>query len=318
MPAEVSVVIPTRNRLHMLRDAVDCALHQQGVNVEVVVVDEGSSDETPQWLASLTDPRVKVVRHDVPVKLPGARNAGVRASTGTYVAFLDDDDLWSRDKLRRQLDAIRQTGAGWAFAGCVHLDGKLRPVVAHRAPSATGIKEALALENAIPAGGSGVLVAREVLDEAGGFDETLVASEDWECWVRLAAVAPAASVDLALVGRRRHTGSMSYDLDRMLDAGRAVGDLHPEMVDGEDAQRPVGKVLYMAGMAREGGDWKSAARIIWLERRRPGTLKAGAKILLTPNFAWPLKFWLRRDRVRWARPLMADIAQYRTGGSTSA
>lgn len=309
---DVSVVIPTRNRLGMLKNAVDTVLTSEGVDVEVIIVDEGSSDDTPQWLAGLDDPRVKVVRHDVPVKLPGARNAGSKHATADYIAFLDDDDLFGRQKLSMQLRAIRASGAGWSYVGCVHLDESLYPVAVHRAPSAAGIADQLSRENAVPGGGSGVVVHRDVLARAGGFNESLTASEDWECWVRIAAEAPASAVDVALLGRRRHASSMSHELDRMLEAGRRVGELHPDMVaQGARADKPVGKARYMARLARESGDWKGAARVIWLERNDPGTLLRAPLYLLTPTIVWEKSFLLRRGQVKWAAPLVDELSRFR-------
>ena len=93
---EVSVVVPTRDRWELLSTcALPSATCQEGVAIEVIVVDDGSSDGTAAGLAALDDPRVLTVRHDRPRGVSAARNSGIRAARGTWLAFLDDDDLWA-------------------------------------------------------------------------------------------------------------------------------------------------------------------------------------------------------------------------------
>ena len=105
---EATVVIPTHDRWPLLsRRALPSALAQEDVELEVVVVDEASSDGTREGLEALDDPRLRIVRHDVPRRLPGARNAGVEVARGRWLAFLDDDDLWSPATLGTQLQALK-------------------------------------------------------------------------------------------------------------------------------------------------------------------------------------------------------------------
>src|SRR6266542_1529901 len=105
MSIDVSVVIPTRGRVDFLSCAVGAALGQQGVNVEVVVVDDASPDGTASWVAKQREDRLRLVRQDTQRGVSAARNSGVQAARGTWVAFLDDDDAWAPDKLESQLSA---------------------------------------------------------------------------------------------------------------------------------------------------------------------------------------------------------------------
>src|SRR3954451_11064877 len=133
--SQVTVVIPTRDRWELLsRHALPAALSQEGVDLEVIVIDDGSTDETSQRLAGLRDSRIRVIRHDAPQGLPSARNSGIAAASGSWVAFLDDDDLWSPQKLRVQLDAARGNDASVAYPGGVMLDERLR-ALHHLAPT---------------------------------------------------------------------------------------------------------------------------------------------------------------------------------------
>lgn len=123
----VSVVIPTRNRLTLLAQTLHTVLAQQ-VELEVIVVDEGSSDLTPGWLASRGDPRVRTIRHDEPRGLPAARNAGAALARGRWVAFVDEDDLWLPDKLEgaTRCPAMNPT---WLLNGTPWGPRRARPTV---------------------------------------------------------------------------------------------------------------------------------------------------------------------------------------------
>jgi len=118
---DISVVIPTRNRRRLLALALASVLDQRGVRLEVIVVDEASTDDTVEMVRSIADPRVRLVRHAVPLGKSAARNRGIAESAGDWIAFLDDDDLWAPDKLRLQLQALRAERRAWAYTGAVNI-----------------------------------------------------------------------------------------------------------------------------------------------------------------------------------------------------
>jgi glycosyltransferase involved in cell wall biosynthesis len=201
MQPEVTTVIPTRNRWHMLStSALPSALEQEAVEHEVIVVDEGSSDETAAELAKLEEARLRVIRHDSPRGVAQARNAGIVAAQGAWVAFLDDDDLWSPRKLRRQLDAAGEIGASFVYAGAAWLDERRHFLHALAPPDPDGLAARLLRGNEIWAGGSNVVVRTEVARRLGGFDERLFQLADWDLWIRLALDGRAAALDEILVG----------------------------------------------------------------------------------------------------------------------
>ncbi len=103
---DVSVIIPTRNRRQLLELTLRSVLWQRDVDFEVIVVDDGCTDDTPQMLRDLRDPRIRTVRHERSQGVSAARNHGIAEARGEWVAFLDDDDLWAPDKLTQQLDAL--------------------------------------------------------------------------------------------------------------------------------------------------------------------------------------------------------------------
>ena len=117
---EVSVIIPTHNRSKLLELSLRSVLWQRNVDFETIVVDDGSTDDTPRLLQSLGD-RIRVVRHERSQGVSEARNRGIAEARGTWVAFLDDDDLWAAEKLELQLEALRRTGRRWAYTGAVEV-----------------------------------------------------------------------------------------------------------------------------------------------------------------------------------------------------
>ena len=122
MRPEVSVVVPTHNRVALLQLTLRTILDQHGVDFDVVVVDDGSSQDVGQTVAALADHRVRVIRHDHARGVSTARNHGAAEATGNWLAFCDDDDLWAPHKLKRQLAAASETGRRWSYGGAVRID----------------------------------------------------------------------------------------------------------------------------------------------------------------------------------------------------
>lgn len=215
---EVSVVIPTRNRWPILSQTLAIVLGQEDVKLEVVVVDDASTDETPARLAEIEDLRLRVLRNDPNRGVAGARNRGVREAAAEWVAFLDDDDLWAPRKLRTQLDALARDGeAVFAYGAAVVLDeerGEVRPDAP--APDPAELRELLRFGNALPGGCSNVVARTEAVRDAGGFDERLSMLADWDLWLRLADRGAGVRCPEVLVAYRRHSRNMTLlDLGHM-------------------------------------------------------------------------------------------------------
>jgi glycosyltransferase involved in cell wall biosynthesis len=206
--ADITVVIPTHNREPLLPRSLGSALGQVGVSVEVIVVDDGSTDATSAILGAQRDPRVRVITHARSLGVTAARNAGVARARSGWIALLDDDDLWAPDKLRVQLDAVRATGAEFAYCAAVHLGPDLQVLRIEPAPEPESLASLLLSVNALPAGSSNVLVARRLLTELGGFDESLFHLADWDLWLRLAQSATGVACEDALVGYVKHPQNM--------------------------------------------------------------------------------------------------------------
>lgn len=208
----VSAIIPTFERAELLTGAIESVLAQRHVDVECVVVDDGSRDHTPAVIAAFGE-SIRSIR--IPNGGPSrARNVGARLARGRWLAFLDSDDRWEPDKLSTQLRHTRgvdlvytdRRGFGDVVPGREMLSSILRM---HEGD----VFEPLLLGNFIPL--SSVLMKRDVFLELGGFCEDLHGSEDWDLWLRYAARRPVAFVRAPLTQYRKHEQGISRDPLRM-------------------------------------------------------------------------------------------------------
>lgn len=197
----VSVIIPTFNRRAVVCDAVASVCAQRGADVEVVVVDDGSTDGTAAALADSFGPRIRVVRTENR-GVAAARNLGIARTRGALIAFLDSDDLWLPGKLAAQVDfftahpqaEICQTEETWICNGV-----RVNPRAHHRKPNGEIFEASLHLCLVSP---SAVMMRRHLFERAGGFDETLPACEDYDLWLRIGRDTPVWLIDRPLVVKR--------------------------------------------------------------------------------------------------------------------
>lgn len=256
----VSVVVPTRDRRVLLERTLRTVLWQSHTDLEVIVVDDGSTDDTADFVAGIDDPRVQLVRLPASVGVAAARNRGLAAATGTHVAFLDDDDVWAPDKVRRQLDAMRGAPAAlWCYPAAVIVDERLRPMKWQAAPPTEGLVTRLLQVNVIPGGASSVMARRETVVDAGGFDATLATFADRDLWIRLGLAGPAARVDEVLVAYVRHGRSMTTDVARKYHELAALEEKYRALRAETNAVAPDVAVLHsIAETAWRAGDVRAA------------------------------------------------------------
>jgi hypothetical protein len=205
---EISVVIPTLDRRTHVSQALEAVLSQQEVDLEAIVVDDGSSDGTSDAVAAIGDPRARVIRHETPLGAARSRNDGLAAAAGEWVAFLDDDDLWAPRKLRDQLDAAAAVDATMAFSPVVVVDASHRVIGLDPAPQPEGLLADLLRHNSIPGGCSNVIATTALVRAVGGFDEQLSVLADWDLWLRLAEAGKAAASTEPCVGYVEHEAGM--------------------------------------------------------------------------------------------------------------
>jgi glycosyltransferase involved in cell wall biosynthesis len=185
----VSVVIPTYNRAHVLERAIQSALRQTYQHFEVIVVDDGSTDNTAEVVNSICDERVKYVRHQVNKGTPSAaRNTGIRVASGELIGFLDSDDEWLPEKLQKQVERFCSTcsNVGVIYGGYAVVDDNTESIIGEVHPKKRGYIHKEVLKLSIPATPLIHLVKKECFEKVGFFDEELRFAEDFDMWVRIA------------------------------------------------------------------------------------------------------------------------------------
>ncbi len=227
----VSVIVPTYNRASMLLETLSSVCAQTLADLECVVVDDGSTDDTRARCEALAaeDARLRYVWQPNGGSAGRTRNRGVRETSAPLIAFVDDDDLWLADKLARQVGVFdREPDVGLVF-GLVERFGDgsgLWPdVPIDERPSF----ERLLAGNVVPC--STVLVKRDVLERVGLFDESLRIGEDWELWLRIARTFPIRAIREPVARYRVHGSGISHNeevdiasVERILD--RAEHEWH--------------------------------------------------------------------------------------------
>lgn len=195
--ASVSVVIPTYNRVHLLERALDSVLGQTLAADEIIVVDDGSTDNTVSTLKSL-HPEVKLIQQDN-LGVSAARNTGISAARHDWIALLDSDDVWHENKLERQITALNNTPE---YLIC-HSDEiwirdgvRVNQMNKHKKAGGHIFQHCLPLCAISP---SAVMIHRSLFDEIGLFDEDLPACEDYELWLRICSRYPVLFIDEALI-----------------------------------------------------------------------------------------------------------------------
>jgi glycosyltransferase involved in cell wall biosynthesis len=190
----VSVVIPTRDRSQVVAGTVRRTLAQRRVELEVIVVDDGSRDATAEALEAIGEARVTVLRNPHSRGVAHARNRGIERAAHPWIAFLDDDDRWSPDKLRIQLDLARAEDADFVYTAGVAVGADGRLLYTSPAVTPEELRRDIRSRNSVFAGSSNVLARADLLRRLGGFDEGLHHIADWDLWIRLTeAGRPAAS-----------------------------------------------------------------------------------------------------------------------------
>jgi glycosyltransferase involved in cell wall biosynthesis len=212
----VSVVIPTHNRGNIVGRAVRSALEQTLSDIEVIVVDDGSTDDTADVLSELDEPRLRTVHLPLKGGVAHARNVGIAQARAEWVALLDDDDEWLPRKLESQIERADATndarvGAVYCSLKFITPEGEESPFAEARLSEGQILRELLWPGQLVTP--STFLLKRRALFEVGGFDESFEAAEDRDCWLRLASAGyhfRAVPQDLTVV-HRAHGPSMMTD-----------------------------------------------------------------------------------------------------------
>jgi glycosyltransferase involved in cell wall biosynthesis len=271
MSAAVSVIIPTYNRVDFVFAAIDSVLAQRAADFELIVIDDGSTDDTWREL----ERRVGTLKLEPAKRFPmqivrtenrgvaAARNAGVALASAQLIAFLDSDDIWGPDKLARQIEymgahpecVISQTDEWWLRNG-----SRVNPGLRHRKAAGDIFIDSLRTCLVTP---STVIMQTRVFRESGGFDEDFIAAEDYDLWLRILARHEIGFLAEPHATRRAgHAGQLSMlpaiDRFRILALLKllAIDDLNPARRRGVCEVLAEKCIIYAKGLERRGcGDF---------------------------------------------------------------
>lgn len=220
MEPTVSVIIPTFNRMDLIPETICSVLAQTFEDFEILVIDNGSSDNTAEVVKKINDPRIRYYWQEPSGAPAHPRNAGLRMARGEYICFLDSDDLWLPDKLESQLRLFKQhPDLKWVYSKTDFFEhetgqtiGKKNSVTYHKGDICGELIKSNFIASPTP------LVKRSVFEEVGGFNEkaTFFAREDWELWLRIASRYPIGFVPRVLTKYRVHSGAISSNKEFMI------------------------------------------------------------------------------------------------------
>lgn len=197
MKSSVSVILPSHDRAHLLRRSLDSVLAQSLPAHEVILIDDGSTDDTA-GLVVQDYPQVRYL-HQAQAGVSAARNAGIRLATGRWIAFLDSDDQWLPDKLERQILALRDNPGYRVCHGeeiWIRNGQRANQKRRHKKHGGWIFQQCLPLCVISP---SAVLIERDLFAEVGWFDQNLPACEDYDLWLRLCARYPVLYLEKPLI-----------------------------------------------------------------------------------------------------------------------
>jgi glycosyltransferase involved in cell wall biosynthesis len=211
----VSVIVPTHNRSHIIRDTINTILAQTISDIEIIIVDDCSNDATEEVISKLKDKRLRYLRHDINRGAAAARNTGIKAAKGKYVAFLDSDDEWKPEKLERQLDVFASdANVDYVYSGWQWADRETRRVRKVRVPDKDGRIDGLPrwTYNLV----QDLLIKTDVANSTM-FDESLRSYEPLSILLRLASSYRSGHVSDILVINLEHGGARNSSTSRRVE-----------------------------------------------------------------------------------------------------
>lgn len=226
----VSIIIPTYNRAHLLGRAIQSVLDQTHQDFELIIVDDGSTDNTEEIVRSFSDERIRYIKHDKNRGGAAARNTGIKAARGEYIAFQDSDDEWLPEKLEKQIRVFETVPpeVGVVYTGFHRLENNKKTYI----PSSKITQKEGYIFSSLLKGNfvttQAVLVKRECFERAGMFDENLPRLQDWELFIRISKYYHFKCIDEPLVISYYQPRSISADQNALIRALELILERHFE------------------------------------------------------------------------------------------
>ncbi|HEY9803820.1 MAG TPA: glycosyltransferase family A protein [Leptolyngbyaceae cyanobacterium] len=219
---KVSIVIPAYNAMDYLPTTLETVYQQTFTDFEVLIINDGSSDNIVDWVSHLTDTRIRLITQENQ-GLTGAHNTGVIQAQGEYIAFLDADDLWEPSKLEKQvicLDKNPEVGLVDTWVMLIDEDGVSTGTVIKTNAEGNVWQQIIQCPTVVC--GSSPIVRKICFQELGLFDPEMGGSSDWDMWTRIASRYNFALIKEPLTLYRQHRSSMSKNCDRVFRENQAV------------------------------------------------------------------------------------------------
>ena len=198
---KVSVIIPAYNRAYLVSRAIQSVLNQTYKDFEVIIVDDGSTDNTEEVVKGFDDKKVRYIKHERNKGVAATRNTGIKATRSKYIAFQDSDDEWLPEKLEKQMAGFRNASSniGVVYTGFLRIEGDKKTYV----PSPEVTQKEGDIHNSLLRGNfvtpQAAVVKRECFEKAGMFDEGISGLEDWELWLRISKYYHFKCIDEPLI-----------------------------------------------------------------------------------------------------------------------
>ncbi|AAM30348.1 glycosyltransferase [Methanosarcina mazei Go1] len=221
---KVSVIIPTYNRAHLIPRAIKSVLNQTYLDIEIIIVDDSSTDNTEEIVKDFKDRRLKYIRHNINKGASAARNTGIRESRGKYIAFQDSDDEWFSNKLEKQIEAFADAPpeVGIVYSGFYRIEANRKLYLPSDQLSLKegNIHNELLKGNFV--GTPTVLMKKECFRNQRYFNESLPALEDWELWIELSKYYTFRYIKKPLLCSYSTPNSINLNENNMLKAHEII------------------------------------------------------------------------------------------------
>lgn len=304
--AKVSVVLPTYNRANTLARAIRGVLSQSFSDLELIVVDDASTDNTAEVVLGFKDARVRYLPSLERLGVSRARNLGIQNALGVYVAFQDSDDEWRVEKLEKQLAAFQQGGSDVVLVACGDIVLNHYPMSYLGVDRDEAVVDITAMSSLRMPPAPCWMASKDALLKAGGFNEQLNCFEDWELSLRMSAFGRILMVNEPFTLRHRTPNSLFSTEKNYIPNLKLILDQHHERLHKHPSVwsyycNLIGQTECQYGSCREGRRW-----FIEAFSAQPLSLRTWVNLIFSWLGTGPFKTyvaWARRAKSRYAAPV---------------